>query len=215
MAPARETGAERGGVTDVDTRTALIAVARRVFAQEGYDGASIRRITSEAGANLGAVTYHFGSKRQLYVEVLRTVMGPILPRVQNASAGEGSGLERLLDAVRAFLEHLSENPDQPGLMMQEIAAGRSAPAPVLDVVRATFATIVGLVEAGQADGSIRAGSPPLLTLSSVAQPVYFTLARRLAPPLLGRLLDEGGRDHVAAHVVDFVRRGLAPDPGGA
>jgi AcrR family transcriptional regulator len=207
--------ADRGTQTDRDTRSALIAVARKVFAQEGYNGASIRRITSEAGANLGAVTYHFGSKRQLYVEVLRTVMGPILPRVRGAAAGEGTGLERLVDAVRAFFEHLSENPDQPGLMMQEIAAGRSAPAPVLEVVRETFSTLMGLVEAGQRDGSIRAGSPPLLTLSSVAQPVYFTLARKLAPAIVGPLLDDRARDQVADHVIEFVRRGLAPGAGGA
>ena len=194
-----------------DTRTTLVSAARQVFAQEGYDGASIRRITSEAGANLGAVTYHFGSKRELYGEVLASVMRPILPRVREAARGPGSGLERVLEAVRAFFDHLRANPDQPGLMMQEVAAGRSAPPQVIEVVRATFGTIAALVTEGQRDKSIRPGDPALLTLSSVAQPVYLTLVRKLAAPILGPVLERNDNREVVNHVVEFVRRGLASD----
>ncbi|MDH3223242.1 MAG: TetR/AcrR family transcriptional regulator [Gemmatimonadota bacterium] len=196
--------------TEGDTRSILIAVARGVFAREGYDGASIRTITTEAGANLGAVTYHFGSKRDLYGAVLESVLRPLVPRVKAAVSGPGSGLERTLRAVGAFFDHLSENPDQPGLMMQEIAAGRSAPEPVLKVVRATLGTIARTVREGQADRSIRPGDPQLLTLSSIAQPVYLTLVRKLAPPVLGPI----NSGDVTDHVLEFVRRGLATAPGG-
>lgn len=198
-----------------DTRSRLLTVARGAFAREGYNGASIRGITSEAGANLGAVTYHFGTKRDLYVAVLESVMGPLEPRIRDAVAGPGSGLERMLRAVRAFFGHLSENPDQPGLMMQEIAAGRGAPEPVLRVVQATLAVLARTVREGQEDGSIRHGDPHLLTLSSVAQPVYLTLVRKLAPTVLGRAMPQHVGTGVPDHIVEFVRRGLAAKPGGA
>lgn len=200
---------------DAGTRGRLLTVARSVFARAGYKGASIRAITSEAGANLGAVTYHFGTKRDLYTAVLEAVMGPLEPRIREAVAGPGPGLERMLRAVRAFFGHLSENPDQPGLMMQEIAAGRGAPEPVLRVVQATLAVLADTVREGQRDGSIREGDPHLLTLSSIAQPVYLTLVRRLAPPVLGRVVPEAGGSEVPNHIVEFVRRGLAAAPGGA
>lgn len=198
-----------------DTRAALIAVARRAFAEQGYDGASIRRITSEAGANLGAVTYHFGSKRHLYAEVLRTVLAPLLERVRDTARGPGPGLERVLGVVRAFFAHLQANPDQPGLMLQEIASGRVPPDPAPEIIRSVFGTVTGLIREGQSDGSIRAGDPPLLTLSTVAQPIYVSLARRLITPVLD--LDGSLRAGVEArfvdHAVDFVRRGLAAGEG--
>ena len=54
----------------LDTPAALIHAARPIFATHGFDGASVRAITTAAGANLGAITYHFGSKRDLYLACL-------------------------------------------------------------------------------------------------------------------------------------------------
>ncbi|RZA13604.1 MAG: TetR/AcrR family transcriptional regulator, partial [Lysobacteraceae bacterium] len=44
-----------------DTPALLLDTAEELFARRGYNGASIRDITAAAGANLGAVTYHFGT----------------------------------------------------------------------------------------------------------------------------------------------------------
>ncbi|HSG82026.1 MAG TPA: helix-turn-helix domain-containing protein, partial [Gemmatimonadota bacterium] len=52
------------------TAEALLRAAHHLFARFGYDGTSVRAITREAGSNLGAVTYHFGSKEALYDSVL-------------------------------------------------------------------------------------------------------------------------------------------------
>lgn len=195
-----------------DTRAALIAHARQAFASEGYTGASIRRITSEAGANLGAVTYYFGSKRQLYAEVLVSVLGPLRERVLAAATASGSGLDRVTGVVRAFFAHLAANPDQPGLMLQEIASGRIPPDPARDIIRSVFGTVAGLVRQGQADGTIRPGDPALLALSAVAQPVYLSLVRRLTSPVLDLALQDDP-ERVVEHAVTFVRRGLAPEAG--
>lgn len=55
------------------TRQALLNAAIAVFADRGYEGASVRTITTRAKVNQGAITYHFGGKDGLYREVLRTV----------------------------------------------------------------------------------------------------------------------------------------------
>lgn len=52
------------------TRDSLLDAAERLFALCGIDGASVRDITAEAGANLASVNYHFGSKEILLREVL-------------------------------------------------------------------------------------------------------------------------------------------------
>ena len=49
----------------LDTRRDLLLAAERLFAQQGFQGASLRAITQEAGANLASVNYHFGSKEGL------------------------------------------------------------------------------------------------------------------------------------------------------
>ncbi len=52
------------------TRRKILRVAERLFAQDGYEGVSVRRITSESGVELSAVNYHFKSKENLFHSVL-------------------------------------------------------------------------------------------------------------------------------------------------
>jgi AcrR family transcriptional regulator len=47
----------------------LLDSAEELFAEQGYDGTSIRDITSRADGNVAAVNYHFGSKGKLYEKV--------------------------------------------------------------------------------------------------------------------------------------------------
>lgn len=58
---------------DDDTRARLLAVAGPVFANQGYDRATVRQICRVAKVNLAAICYHFGDKMGLYMEVIRDV----------------------------------------------------------------------------------------------------------------------------------------------
>ncbi len=52
------------------TRARLVEAAREVFAQHGFQGATVREICRRADANVAAVNYHFGSKDGLLSEAL-------------------------------------------------------------------------------------------------------------------------------------------------
>lgn len=90
----------RSADVGASTRADLIAAARALFSQRGFDGTSIRAITREAGTNLGAVTYHFGSKRELYGAVLEAGLRPLAMRVRDAAHSGGSALDRILSTLR-------------------------------------------------------------------------------------------------------------------
>ena len=50
------------------TATRLLDTAERLFGELGYDGVGMRMLADEAKVNLGAATYHFGTKEALYIE---------------------------------------------------------------------------------------------------------------------------------------------------
>lgn len=52
-----------------DTKSKIIHVAQRLFAQKGYDGTSIRDIAGEADVNVASINYHFKNKENLYWRV--------------------------------------------------------------------------------------------------------------------------------------------------
>ena len=191
------------------TPDALVRAGRELFARRGYDGASVRAITSAAGANLGAVTYHFGSKRAFYEEVLRTVVEPLRERVLRSGSGDAPPLHRAAAVIRCIFRHLRENPDMPQLILQEMAAGKPPPPPVARTLGPILGTLAGIVEDGQASHEIRQGDPHLLALSCVAQPIHLTLARRWARSIAGLDLDDPEQhERVVEHAVRFAVRGL-------
>lgn len=53
------------------TRERILDAAEAIFMAHGYEGASMRQITSEAGVNLAAGNYHFGAKEGLFHAVLK------------------------------------------------------------------------------------------------------------------------------------------------
>ena len=180
-----------------------------MFALRGYDGASIRAITKEADANLGAVTYHFASKERLYEAVLESVLAPLTDKVRAIAAAEGGSEERMVGLVRAFFGHLEENPDLPHLMLQELAAGKAPPPPVESFLRTVMSHLTRVVRDGQESGEMRAGDPLLLAWSCIIQPIHFTLVR----PWLKVLRSPDGERASAVdpveHAVEFARAGLA------
>lgn len=54
-----------------DTRERILDAAEHLFMAHGYEGTSMRQITGDAGVNLAAVNYHFGTKESLMQEVFR------------------------------------------------------------------------------------------------------------------------------------------------
>lgn len=60
----------KAGVSAAETRTRLLEAAADVFAEKGYDGASIAAITRAAGLSSGAIYAHYASKADLFLAVL-------------------------------------------------------------------------------------------------------------------------------------------------
>jgi AcrR family transcriptional regulator len=86
-----------------ETAEKLLDVAEKLFGERGVALATLRDITGEAGANIAAVSYHFGSKEELLRAVFRRRMEPLnaerlrLLDAAEAEAGdEGPTLEAIL-----------------------------------------------------------------------------------------------------------------------
>ncbi len=61
-------------MSEIETRTALLQAAEELFSAHGYEAVGIREISARAGTNVSSIKYHFGSKRELYLETIRWVL---------------------------------------------------------------------------------------------------------------------------------------------
>lgn len=106
------------------TKERILGAAETLFARHGFDGASLRQLTSEAGVNLAAVNYHFGSKEKLVEQVFRRRLDALnaqrLAALAKVAEQADTKLEDVLDAfIRPALE-LSHD-DGGSLFMRVLA----------------------------------------------------------------------------------------------
>jgi AcrR family transcriptional regulator len=88
-----------------DTRTALIAVARQMFAANGYDGTGTEQIVAEAQVTRGALYHHFRDKADLFRAVMEDAAGEVARRLTDDQAQlESSPLDEISNGVSAFLD---------------------------------------------------------------------------------------------------------------
>lgn len=100
-----------GQQDDRDTRGALLRAATFVFADRGFDAATLREVTRAAGANIAAVNYHFRSKDELLRLTLEQCLGPLnaarLEAMKSCEQARQPTLRMVLDAIVAPLVELS------------------------------------------------------------------------------------------------------------
>jgi AcrR family transcriptional regulator len=194
-------------------RERLIAVARELFTRRGFDGVSVREISARARANLGAITYHFGSKEALYHAAIESVIEPFAERLTAAADSRGRAIDRIEAVVRAALDHQPSKAGVPALLLRELAGDGPLPPPMVRLFRRTVTLSADLIREGQRDRSVRAGDPILLALSVIAQPFYVKVAgRSLAEGLGISPSDATTWTQVVDHVALSVRRTVATLP---
>lgn len=89
-----------------ETRDRILDTAEELFALEGFGAVSLRRIVGEAGVNLAAVHYYFGSKDGLIERLVERLVVPVNEervRMMGAFRQESGGVLNLEQVVRAFV----------------------------------------------------------------------------------------------------------------
>lgn len=132
------------------TREKILAAARSHFAQHGLQDSSIRAITRLAGVNEALVSYHFGSKRQLYEEVLsECAMHVNYPRLaaldelERQAGGKPVPLESLVSVfVSPYLTSASDPNSSGALFLRFFGRRFTEPTDdLLEITRSKFATM--------------------------------------------------------------------------
>ncbi|MCC6970529.1 MAG: CerR family C-terminal domain-containing protein [Phycisphaerales bacterium] len=119
---------------DHGTRERLLDAAGEVFADRGYEQATIREICRRAGANIAAVSYHFGDKKALYIEVIayaHRCADEYDPAREAAGAADPA--ERLRVFVRTFMQRIGHK-GRPAWHARLMAREMASPGAALDQV---------------------------------------------------------------------------------
>ncbi len=208
-------GGPRGPVA---TRAQLLDAAAVVFASRGFHDATVREICRAAGANVAAVSYHFGDKGRLYSAVLRETgrRAALIAAPVRDAAPANPPAKRLGAFVRSMLSMiLAEGP--ASLHGQILAREMIDPTAALDQVVAEFMR----PQAEHLQGVVRelvgpkvpAADVRRLALSVVSQILFYKHCRPVLERLYpGECPGAAQLDELTRHITAFslaALRGLA------
>lgn len=153
---APEPVARRGRpVGDRDAKRAeLLAAAITVIAQDGYAGASMRKVAKQAGCTTGAVTYYFANKEDMIGEVAQNLFDQVDMLLESNQAQID-----IASLLRQWLQWVSSDESTIWLSwLQLLAHARHEPV-FADIIRQRYArfrqVFTVVIEKGQAQGKIR------------------------------------------------------------
>lgn len=190
-----------------DAKERLLAAAEEVFANYGYEGASVRMICERAKVNVAGVNYHFGDKENLYVEAVKRAhmcSAKDLP-IESLSVPGTPPLARLEGFIRGMVAsmHAPARPSAMKLMMREMAdPGKAAGTVVDQFIRPLAMHLKGILRELLPD----LPEPQLLMtgFSVIAQCLYYRQNRPVSELIFGKAeMNALTVEMVADHVVRF------------
>ncbi|MGD8562494.1 MAG: CerR family C-terminal domain-containing protein [Desulfarculaceae bacterium] len=198
-----------------NARERLLDEAERLIGQKGPDAVTVREITSAAGANVAAVTYYFGGKKNLYLTVVRERWVPrarriIKPLDDLVDSGEATIEQAVEGTARAFLMGFA-NDQERELHLQIIQRELAQPSEALGIILQeaivpTFQRLTAMIN--RSLPQLSSEKAFLCVYSIFAQVVHFCFGRAMVSGLMNRPFDEKVRETVVEHITRFSLEGL-------
>ena len=156
--------------TYVERRRQLLQAAGTVFKKKGLQGASINDVAAEFGSDRASVYYYYGSKEEIFLELVREVVEELVLIAEAISASQDPAGARLAGIIEALFDSYERHYPYQHLYVQEdlsrVGAGAGADVAVLGerFMAALNAVAVEGIESGQFRKDV---DPQLLSLAVI------------------------------------------------
>lgn len=156
----------------LDSREALLTAAKKVFAEKGYDGATVKDLADAAGVNVSMVSYYFNGKENLFGECLASVGKHHVASAQKVLKAPTTPEEfrlRLQLFAEEFIELNKSEEDICKIIQRDL---ESAHPVALEAFKVTFVpmyeTLVQFIASAKSNGLLRKNVDP-----ATATPILF------------------------------------------
>src|SRR5579884_1163556 len=185
------------------TRKRIIREAAAEFARLGFEQANINTIAEQAGIGKGTIYLYFENKRDLFLEMLRSIAQEQLAVIRAALAPEGTIRQRLERLFRAFVRLAEEESDDFNVYMSALyGVNRAFQAEATKLLRDYIAVIALMLEQSQARGEIRSPNVEASALMVLSLTESYVLSAKV----LGQ--SEHGILQQAGPVAELILRGI-------
>ncbi|MDH4744315.1 TetR/AcrR family transcriptional regulator [Sphingomonas sp. CBMAI 2297] len=191
-----------------ERREAILAIAKRVFLDQGYSGASMSAISAELGGSKGTLWSYFPSKEELFAAVLDDATKEYRGQLADVLKPGEDVRAAVLQFCRGFIAKIS-SPD--GLRLHRLIASEVSRFPEIGDIfyrRAPMPTqqlLAAFLERAMDAGTLRRADP--LFAARVLASLCLGVQQRM---IWGQELSPAERDHEATQMAEVFLRAFAP-----
>ncbi len=99
-------------------RDRIVAAARRLFAERGFEGVTLRLIGQEVGLHNSSLMHHFGNKREIIAEALAQVADEQLAFLSPLGSDDPPSLDRFVEVMLRYSDQLARDRDMARVDMR-------------------------------------------------------------------------------------------------
>jgi len=152
-----------------DIKIRILRAAKKLFAENGFDGTSVRQICEEAGANVSLVSYHFGGKENVFAALFESFFPNEKIRSMKDGLDPVEGVRLLIREVTLYRE---AEPELISIVQQEIIRNTPRIQKIREHVMPMWMQLRDWLEQGRERGAFKFRSLNA-TLLSIAGTLLF------------------------------------------
>ena len=154
----------------IDKKDHILDVAERVFSDLGFDGASTRMISGEAGVNMAMLNYYFGSKEGLFLAVFERKISSFQTLLQNIGSDDSiTSWDKLAKCIDNYVERIIVNNCFQKLINRELSMSKrwDLTDKITQILMVNIIEIKKILDEGVKNGSFFADIDVQLVIATI------------------------------------------------
>lgn len=190
----------------------ILECAEELFAENGYNGTSVRALAQKAGVNIAMISYYFGSKEELFANLVEYRVSVLRERIQGIQKVDASSMEKMERLIDVYVDRIFSQFRFHRILHRQISLQRRSELNelIIQVLMKNVDEVRKLINEGIESGEFRKIDADLLIVTLTGTVSQLTLSSALSSRIMGvetegcYFKDDQVTDRIKVYMKDLV-----------
>jgi AcrR family transcriptional regulator len=192
-----------------DKQIEILQVAEQLFAEEGFDGTSVREIAKIANINVAMISYYFGSKEKLLESIVLHRIGSMGLRLENLLNEDIAPITKIEEIIKYYIIQVNSNKHIHQIVQNEITNKKREInfESFTELKKNNLKLVESIVKEGQEKGQFRTDvNVALLSPMIIGTLLYFNMNKVLYGDLFNLKTDEDFENYIKNELTQHIQK---------
>jgi AcrR family transcriptional regulator len=187
----------------------ILQVAEQLFADEGFDGTSVREIAKIANINIAMISYYFGSKEKLLEAIVIYRIGSMGLKLENLIQENSTPIEKIDKIIEYYIYQINQNRHVHQIVHNEISNKKRQIniEAFTELKKNNLNLVTSIVKQGQELGQFQKDvNVALLSPIIIGSLLYFHMNKNLYADLFDLKTDEDFENYIKNELTTHIQK---------